>query len=168
MPSRVLLPFVIVVACLTPIASASAGTYDVYSCYAGGDSFLNPSFNASAWAKTSDPGDFFRAFDQCGQTESGLGVISHSGFQAPKGTFGEVRFTAPEGTRVERVRLWRTGWSYGSGSGGSSQRNYLGMFADGVARGESFDGSADVPLGAAGSTDTANHGLIPANLLVVW
>lgn len=146
---------------------AGAGTYDVYSCWAGSDTFRNPAANGSAWAKRSDPGERFSAFDQCGASDNGFGVISVSGYQAPNGAFGELSFTAPAGTRIERVRFWRTAWSYGSGSGGESQRNYLYTLADGAVtgRGDIFDGSSDVPPGMAGSEDVAYHGLIPANVL---
>jgi hypothetical protein len=152
-----------------PLPAARAGTYDVYSCWAGSDSFRNPGANASAWGKTSDPGGRYGAFDQCGSSDNGLGVIALSGYTAPNGAAGEVSFGAPEGIRIERVRMWRTSWSYGTGSGGASQRNYLYFLTDGAltGRGDQFDGSADVPLGAAGSSDTAGHGLIPANQLDV-
>jgi hypothetical protein len=117
--------------------------------------------------KGPDTSSYFHAFDQCGGSENGFGVISLSGYQAPNGTSGEVSFSAPEGTRLERVRLWRTAWSYGHGSGGESQRNYLQTYSDSTLTptGDQYDGSAEVPHGAAGTTDTANHGIIPANLL---
>jgi hypothetical protein len=150
-----------------PASLAHAGTYDVYSCWAGSDSFRNPSANGSAWGKTGDPGGRYGAFDQCGGSDNGMGVIAYSGFQAPNGAFAEVNFGAPSGTRIERVRMWRTAWSYGQGSGGASQRSYLFFLSDGLSGrgGDAFDGSADVPQGAAGSSDVANHGLIPANQL---
>src|SRR3954454_5177335 len=149
--------------------SARAGTYDVYSCYAGFTDFHNPGANASAWKKVDDPNGWFDAFDQCGTTESGFGVVALSGYHAAAGTYGEVSFAAANGTRIERVRLWRTAWTYGSGSGGDSQRNYLNTLADGNLefRGDVFDGTEDVPYGRAGTTDTANRGLISANLLDV-
>src|SRR4051794_7714188 len=150
-------------ACLAP--AARAGTYEVYSCWAGSDSFRNPGANGSAWAKTSDGNAQYEAFGQCGATDNGMGVISKGGYEAPAGRFGELSFTAPSGTRVVGLRLWRTAWSSGSGSGGDSKRNYLRLLADGgqSPSGDGFDGSADVPLGSAGSTDTANHGIVAAN-----
>src|SRR3712207_7916402 len=56
-------------------------------------------------------------------------------------------------------RSWRTAWSFGSGEGGASQRNYLFTLADGAitGRGDVFDGTSDVPYGAAGTTDVANR-----------
>src|SRR5947209_4070091 len=170
--SRMLRRLMLLLAVAVPFGAAvpiaRAGTYDVYSCWAGWDSFRNPSENASAWVKRSDPNGWFNAFDQCGSTtENGFGVISVTGYQAPNGAWGEVSFAAPAGTTIQHVRFWRTAWSYGSGSGGSSQRNYLFTLADGslTARGDIFDGSSDVPEGAAGTTDYSNHGIIPANLL---
>src|SRR3712207_2292585 len=147
---------------------ARGGTYDVYSCWAGADSFRNPGANAGAWTKSVNDHHFL-PFDQCGASENGFGVISQGGDFSPPGAQGEVAFPAPDGTRIERVRLWRTAWSYGSGSGPGAQRHYLNTLGDGALhpRGDAFDGSADVPHGAAGTTDTANHGLIPANLLDV-
>src|SRR2546423_1355239 len=165
---RLTLLLAAVLSLLAGVPVARAGTYDVYSCWSGSDSFRNPAANASAWAKRSDANGWFGAFDQCGSgTENGFGVISLSGLQAPNGSSGEVSFTAPTGTQIERVRFWRTAWSYGSGSGGGSQRNYLFTMADGQlnGRGDIYDGSSDVPEGMAGTTDYSNHGLIPANLL---
>src|SRR4051812_5837612 len=163
---RLLLLFV-AGAALVIAPAAFAGTYDVYSCYAGADSFRNPGANASAWAKASDPNGFYSAFDQCGSTDSGFGVISLTGYQAPNGTWGEVSFSAPSGTRIERVRFWREAWSYGTGSGGDAQRGYLLTLSAGAVtgRGDVYDGTSDVPEGMAGTTDRANHGLIPANQL---
>src|SRR4051795_10734569 len=86
--------------------AARAGTYDVYSCWAGSDSFRNPSANASAWAKTSDPYGQYTAFDQCGGSDNGMGIISVGGYEAPGGRSAEVSFTAPSGMRVVGVRLW--------------------------------------------------------------
>src|SRR4051812_50003471 len=108
-----------------PAADARAGTYDVYSCWAGSDSFRNPGANASAWGKLGDPGGRYGAFDQCGGSDNGMGVIAVSGEQAANGAYGEVGLAAPATTHVERIRMWRTAWSYGTGSGGASQRNYL-------------------------------------------
>ncbi|HEY3188984.1 MAG TPA: hypothetical protein VGJ70_15985, partial [Solirubrobacteraceae bacterium] len=169
MPRRLTPAALLVAVLLTAAPVARAGTYDVYSCYAGAEGFHNPGANASAWSGRDDPGGRFGAFDQCGATDNGFGVISFSGYQAPSGAFGEVAFAAPAGTRVVRLRLWRTAWSYGSGSGGASQRNYLSTLADGNSQlgGDGFDGTEDVPYGRAGTTDTAYHGLIPANLLDV-
>jgi hypothetical protein len=153
------------VACIAA-PEARAGTYEVFSCWAGSDSFRNPAANGSAWAKFQN-GDRYYAFDQCGASDNGFGVIAVSGYEAPPGGYGEISFSAPQGTAIEHVRLWRMGWSYGSGSGGASQRNYLYTLADGsvTGRGDVFDGSADVPHGAAGSTDVSNRGLIAANAL---
>src|SRR3954453_6685366 len=92
-----------VVLCLAAVAcpsAASAGTYDVWSCWAGADSFRNPGGNGSAGAKTTDPGARFQAFDQCGGTDNGLGVISVSGYDAGGGQWGEVGFAAAGGTRL--------------------------------------------------------------------
>src|SRR4051794_1488187 len=164
---RLMLPAAVVAGLAAAVPAAVAGTYDVYSCYAGADSFRNPGANASAWVKRSDPNGWYGAFDQCGSTDNGFGVISLTGYQAPSGAWGEVSFSAPDGTRIERVRLWREAWSYGTGSGGESQRGYLETLSDGAitGRGDVYDGSSDVPEGMAGTTDRAEHGLIPANLL---
>src|SRR5690349_4545926 len=160
-----LVPFLLM---LAGPAVARAGTYDVYSCYAGADSFRNPGANASAWAKTSNAGDRFQPFDQCGSgSGNGFGVIAVGGYDTGSGTSGEASFSASDGTVVTRLRLYRTAWTYGTGSGADSHRNYLMLIADGgaVAVGDSFDGTADVPHGAAGSDDRAEHGIIPANFM---
>src|SRR3954465_14328988 len=106
--SRPLFAAAVLAALLCLPGPARAGTYDVYSCWAGSDSFRNPGANGSAWGKTSDPGGRYGAFDQCGGSDNGLGVIALSGFQAPVNSFGEVSFSAPAGAHVERLRLWRT------------------------------------------------------------
>src|SRR3712207_1624270 len=76
----------------TPLASA--GTYDVFSCYAGTDSFRNPAANASAWRKI-DEANHFQAFDQCGASENGMGIIARGGHMAANGAVGEGEFGAP-------------------------------------------------------------------------
>src|SRR3954465_7244950 len=128
--SRPLFAAAVLAALLCLPGPARAGTYDVYSCWAGSDSFRNPGANGSAWAKTSDSGGQYTAFDQCGGSDNGLGVISIGGYEAPAGRAAEVSFSAPSGTRIVNVRLWRTAWSTGSGSGGDSKRNYLRLLAD--------------------------------------
>src|SRR4051794_41870834 len=95
------------VLCLVAVAwpsAASAGTYDVWSCWAGSDSFRNPSANGSAWGKTGDPGGRYGAFDQCGGAGNGMGVIAYSGFQAPNRAVPGGNFRAPSGPRHEGVR----------------------------------------------------------------
>ena len=51
--SRMLRRLTLLLAVAVPFGAAvpvaRAGTYDVYSCWAGWDSFRNPSENASAW-----------------------------------------------------------------------------------------------------------------------
>src|SRR3954469_97184 len=169
MSRRLLLFAVLCLAALACPSAASAGTYDVWSCWAGNDSFRNPGANGSAWTKSSNEPGRFQAFDQCGGSDNGLGVIALSGYDAVAGQYGEVSFSAAAGTQIVGVKLWRTAWSYGSGSGGDSHRNYLSILAAGAdqPQGDNFDGSAEVPYGAAGSTDTAGHGLIPANQVTV-
>src|SRR4051794_23913195 len=102
---RLLLLFV-AGAALVIAPAAFAGTYDVYSCYAGADSFRNPRANARAWAKASETNWFCSGFDQWGSTDCVFGVNSLTGYQPPNGTWGEVSFSAPSGTRIERVRFW--------------------------------------------------------------
>ena len=165
---RLLLVLSLSLSFLCVVPSARAGTYDVYSCWAGADSYRNPAANGKAWHKgVYDP--HFLEFDQCGSSDNGLGLVSQGGGQVPQGGYGELVFAAPSGTQVTRLRMWRTAWSYGTGTGAGSQRNYINTLADGVAhpRGDNYDGSSDVPHGMAGTTDTAQHGLIPANLLDV-
>src|SRR4051794_20213366 len=144
-----MLVFACACACSPP---ARAGTYVVWSCWAGSDSFLNPNANGTAWTKTSDSGGQYNAFDQCGATDNGLGVISVGGYEAPSGRWGEVSFAAARGTQIMRLRLWRTAWSTGSGSGGDAHRNFLKVLSDGNQQplGDNFDGSSEVPMGAAG------------------
>src|SRR3954470_19155079 len=101
--SRLLLLVAVGLALLCAPGIARAGSYDVFGCWAGSDSFRNPGANGSAWTKSSPSPDRFGAFDQCGSTANGLGVISHSGYDAPPGAYGEVSFAAAAGTVITRV-----------------------------------------------------------------
>jgi len=150
--------------------TAKANSYDVYACYAGQGTYLNPGDSATSWSLAGNNGGaFYLPFDQCGGSENGFGVIAHSGYTAPVGDYGEVFFEAPSGLRIERVQLWRSLYDYGLGSGGTSQRNFAQNEADGVlpSAGDEFDGSADVPHGAAGSGDTTSHGIVPSNYISI-
>ena len=105
--------------------TAKANSYDVYACYAGQGTYLNPGDSATSWSLASNNGGaFYLPFDQCGGSDNGFGVIAHSGYTAPVGDYGEVFFEAPSGLRIERVQLWRSLYDYGLGSGGTSQRNF--------------------------------------------
>jgi hypothetical protein len=66
---------------------------------------------------------------------------------------------------VSRAQLWRYAWSYGSGSGGASQRNYLGTFADGAPFLLDADGGSDAPTGSRGTGDLTTHGIVGSNLM---
>ncbi len=150
--------------------TAMANSYDVYACYAGQGTYLNPGDSAVSWSLANNNASaFYLPFDQCGGSDNGFGVIAHSGYTAPAGDYGEVFFEAPSGLRIERVQLWRSLYDFGLGEGGTSQRNFAQNEADGVlpSAGDEFDGSADVPHGAAGSGDTTSHGIVPGNYISV-
>src|SRR5256885_12453419 len=87
--------------------AADAGTYDVYSCYAGATDFHNPGANASAWARRDDPGAQYQAFDQCGSTGNGFGVISIGGYTAPANSYREGSVAAAPRTQVAPLWLVR-------------------------------------------------------------
>jgi primosomal replication protein N len=150
--------------------AAIANSYDVYACYAGQGTYLNPASSATSWSLANNNASaFYLPFDQCGGSDNGFGVISHSGYTAPVGDYGEVFFEAPSGLRIERVQLWRSLYDYGLGSGGTSQRNFAQNEADGVlpSAGDEFDGSADVQHGAAGSGEETGHGIVPGNYISI-
>ena len=154
----------------TTSVAAKADSYDVYACYAGQGTYLNPGDSAVSWSLAENNGSaYYLPFDQCGGSDNGFGVISRSGYIAPAGDYGEVLFEAPAGLRVSRVQLWRSLYDYGLGSGGSSQRNYAQNEADGIlpSVGDEFDGSAEVPHGAAGSGDTSENGIVPSNYISI-
>jgi hypothetical protein len=147
-------------------ASASANSYDVYACYAGQGTYLNPDDSAASWTLSDNNGAaYYLPFNQCGGSSNGFGVISRSGYLAPSGDFGEVYFKVKGGLHIRRVQLWRSMFDYGQGSGGTSQRNYAENLADGQLPGvgDEFDGSADVPSGSVGSGDTTNGGIVQSN-----
>jgi hypothetical protein len=148
----------------------AANSYDVYACYAGQGTYLNPGDSAVSWSMANNNGtSFYLPYDQCGGSTNGFGVISHSGYIAPAGDYGEVYFEAPGGLRISRVQLWRALYDYGLGSGGTSQRNFAENEADGVlpSVGDEFDGSANVPHGSAGSEEIANNGIVPGNYISI-
>ncbi len=154
----------------TTSVAATADSYDVYACYAGQGTYLNPGDSAVSWSLAENNGSaYYLPFDQCGGSDNGFGVISRSGYIAPAGDYGEVSFEAPAGLRISRVQLWRSLYDYGLGSGGSSQRNYAQNEADGIlpSVGDEFDGSAEVPHGAAGSGDTTENGIVPSNYISI-
>jgi hypothetical protein len=69
---------------------------------------------------------------------------------------------APGGMTIAGASLWRRAWSYGSGTGGTSQRNSLTVLADASSYFADADGTADV---AYGTGDTSSHGINPSNLV---
>jgi hypothetical protein len=149
---------------------AAGNSYDVYACYAGQGTYLNPGDSAVSWALSDNNGSaYYLPFDQCGATDNGFGVISRSGDIAPAGDYGEVSFEAPAGLSISRVQLWRSLYDYGLGSGGTSQRNYAWNLADGnlPGLGDEFEGAEDVPHGAAGSGETTEHGIVPSNYISI-
>ena len=151
---------------LTP--AARANSYEVDACYAGQGTYLNPGDSAASWTLSDNNGSaYYDPYDQCGATSNGLGVISRSGDYAPTGDYGEVYFQAPPGLHIRQVQLWRSLIDYGTGSGGNSLRSSAEVMADGELPGvgDEFDGSADVPYGAAGSGDTTDNGIVPSNYL---
>jgi hypothetical protein len=154
-----------------PAPLALANSYDVYACYAGQGTYLNPGFSAASWAAANNNGtNYYYPYDQCGSGgPNGFGIISRSGYIAPAGDYGQWSFTAPTGLHVREVQLWRALFDYGLGSGGTSQRNYAWNLADGQlpAVGDEFDGSAEVPFGTAGTGDWTDKGIVPSNYISV-
>jgi hypothetical protein len=148
---------------------AAARSYDVYACYAGQGSYLNPGDSAASWTLASNDANYYLTYDQCGGTTNGFGVESIGGYTAPLGDDGEVYFQAPAGLHIQQVQLWRSLIDYGIGEGGTSQRNYAWNLADGQLPGvgDEFDGSADVPYGAVGSGETTNNGIVSSNYISV-
>jgi hypothetical protein len=152
------------------VSAAHAGTYDVYSCWAGAGSYLNPDASGAAWnaddshATLGGTSRYYRAYDECNGAGGSFGAASIPGSAAPAGVFAESRFASPDGTRIQRVRLWRTAYTYGTGSGSSAHRGALFDLADGAlfGRGDIFFGGANASAGTGGS---ASHGIVAGNLL---
>ena len=153
--------------CAVPAPDAHANSYDIYACYAGQGTYLNPGNSAASWTMADNNGTaYYLPYDQCGSDgPNGFGVISRSGYTAPTGDYGEVLFQAPPGLHIRQVQLWRSLIDYGIGAGGTSQRNYAWNLADGQLPGvgDEYDGSADVPYGAVGSGDTTDNGIVTSN-----
>jgi hypothetical protein len=93
-----------------------------------------------------------------------MSIVSLSGELAAQGQYVGWKFTAPTGTTLASARLWRRAWTYGSGSAGSSQRNYLSVMTDGAYFSGDSDGGSDAPYGTRGTGDLTNHGIVDANL----
>src|SRR4029079_11016133 len=56
------------VALLTPTATATANTYDVYSCWAGAGTFRNPNASSAAWTMDqANAGGHFAPNNDCGR-----------------------------------------------------------------------------------------------------
>jgi hypothetical protein len=146
---------------------AAANSYNVYACYAGQGTYLNPGDSAASWALANNNGAaYYLPYDQCGSGgPNGFGVISRSGYTAPAGDEGEVYFQAPAGLHIRQVQLWRSLFDYGVGEGGSSQRNYAWNLADGELPGvgDEFDGSENVTYGEAGSGELTDSGIVESN-----
>ena len=158
------------VALLVPAGLAKANTYDVYACWAGAGTFHNPNVSTAAWLKDhSHEGGRFAVNDSCGTntTSGSMNIMSVSGAPAANGQYGELSFSAPAGTTIAGASLWRRAWTYGSGSGASSQRNSLTTLTGGVSFLNEADGSSDVAPGTLGSGDTTNHGIVGSNLLTL-
>src|SRR3954471_11042275 len=159
-------------ALLLPAAQATANTYDVYSCWAGYGTFRNPNASSVAWTRDqTGAGGHFATGDDCAvnSTNGAMSLISLSGNSAHNGEYARLKFDAPFPSTIGRVDLWRNAWTYGTGSGASSQRNNLRVLAAGtpVSGGADSDGTSDVPLGTRGTSSTTAHGLLAANLLTV-
>src|SRR5205085_3582662 len=134
-------------------------TYDVYSCWAGYGTFHNPNASSAAWTKDqASAGGHFGAHDDCGvnSTNGAMTLISSSGYSASNGQYAALRFAAPFGSTIDHVDMWRNAWSYGTGSGASSQRNYARVVVAGgapVNGGTDADGTTDVAVGTRGTTN---------------
>src|SRR5438093_7938859 len=155
------------VALFVPTGLAKASTYDVYSCWAGAGTFHNPNVSTAAWLKDhSHEGGRFAVNDSCGTntTSGSMNIMSVSGAPAANGQYGELSFSAPSGTTIAGASLWRRAWTYGSGSGTSSQRNFLMALTDGASFLSEADGSSDMAPGTLGSGDTTNHAIVSSNL----
>jgi hypothetical protein len=154
-------------ALLTSAAPAAANTYDVYSCWAGAGTFRNPNASSAAWTlDQANSGSHFAPNNDCGlnSTSGSMSVVSLTGDIAPQGQYAGWNFAAPAGTTLATARLWRRAWTYGTGSAGSSQRNYLYVMADGALFSSDSDGGSDAPYGTRGTGDSTAHGINNSNL----
>src|SRR5689334_2794785 len=151
-------------------SAAHANTYDVYTCWAGYGTFHNPNASSEAWTRDqASSGGHFAVGDLCGvdRGSGALSIVSLSGPSGWPGQNAEVAVTAPMGTTLAGASLWRRAWTYGTGSGGASQRNSLTALASGTSYLADADGTADVALGTRGTGDATNHGINSGNLLTL-
>jgi hypothetical protein len=155
---------------LIPATPATANTYDVYSCWAGAGTFRNPNASSAAWAKDqASAGGHFNSGNDCGPNSAtgSMSIVSLTGDLAASGQYAEWAFSAPSGTTLATARLWRRAWTYGTGSAGSSQRNFLATLADGTTFYNDADGGSDAPYGSRGTGDATSHAIVDSNLLTL-
>ena len=99
-----------------PVA-AHAGTYDVVTCNAPGAGGVNRSWTPeyTAFQGAAHP-EMYDVFDDCAGAQGGLVANSHNGNaeygNAPFLTGGVWRFSAPAGTTISHITLWRHAIKY--------------------------------------------------------
>jgi len=165
---RIIIALAATIPLLALAAPAEANTYDVYSCWAGYGTFHNPNASTVAWTRDqASAGGHFAAHEDCAvnPTNGAMTVNSAGGSTAHNGEFARLRFTAPNGLSIGQVQLWRRAWSYGTGTGSGSQRNYVRVLAAGtpISGGTDADGTIDVGVGSRGTSDTTSHGILASN-----
>jgi hypothetical protein len=155
---------------LLSAAPAAANTYDVYSCWAGAGTFHNPNASSAAWAMDQAyAAGHFVPNNDCGlnATSGSMSVVSLTGDLAAQGQYAGWIFNSPTGTTLAGARLYRRAWTYGSGSGGSSRRNYLSVIADNSYFAGDSDGGSDAPYGSRGTGDLTAHGVVGGNQMTL-
>jgi hypothetical protein len=137
--------------------TAVAGEYNVYSCRAGAESYLNPGASGEAWSglgvRSAGGHVYYDTADSCAGGGA-LTVGSSGNLEAPNGLYAELRFGTPEGTQLVRVQLSRAVYTYGVGTGTSARRSFVRAVLDpfGPAGIDDYSGASDVSI-ASSSVD---------------
>ena len=149
-------------------AAAHAGTYDVVACNAPGAAGANHSWTGTATAFNSAPQpEVYDIYDDCAGTEKGLVAKTHVGGSdnARFLTGAAWVFTAPSGTTITRVTVWRYGFKFRTAAtGADGDPWWIGaQEANGNTVGGGFGETCDVPENQPACTIGADGGASAAN-----
>jgi hypothetical protein len=161
------------VAALVAPAAAHAGTYDVVACNAPGAGGANNSWAGQFTSFNNQPEpQNYDIYDSCRGAEKGLVARTHVGGSGNAGflTGAAWTFTAPAGTTITRVTVWRYGIKYRTGNddpntdGDDGDTWFLGAQEfNGNTVGGGFGETCNVPAGGTACTLGVPGGASAAN-----
>ena len=163
----------VLAACLWAPAAAQAGSYDVVACNAPGANGANNAWVGRFTSFNNNPEpQNYDVYDDCRGPEQGLVARTHVGGSGNAGflTGAGWSFDAPDGTTITRVKVWRYGIKYRTGSDDTSTDGddgdtwFLGaQEANGNTVGGGFGEACNVPAGGTSCTLGAPGGVSAAS-----